>query len=266
MNKETETKKEPKKEPKKRTVSVLREYFELIMEVLVFVFFINAFLLQTYVIPSSSMEDTMLVGDHLLVDKVSYSPSFNGLERLLLPQLELKRGMLVTFTGPSEINKGMEAKNLVKRLIAVSGDTIRVERDKVYINGELSNEPYVQFKGGIPYDVFPPDNPYQWHYEFPIEFRESLADTPQGKAFRIPPGYYFCMGDNRNNSFDSRSWGPVPAHFIIGRPWRVYWSYEASSHEYLNSNLMYKIKDFFVTLANFVTKTRWERTFKKYQE
>jgi signal peptidase I len=255
---------EQPKEKKKREVSIFREYFELITEVVIFVFFINAFLLQTYVIPSSSMENTMLVGDHLLVDKVAYSHSLGVLDRLFLPRQGIQRGMIVTFSGPNEINKGLEPKNLVKRVIAVPGDTIRIVRTNVYVNGTLIDEPYAQFKDRRPMDKFPPDHPYRWHHEFPLKFRDLVVDTPDGKAFLVPERHYFCMGDNRNHSFDSRMWGPVPEQYIIGKPWRVYWSYDSPSHEYLNPSIWHKIKDFFKTIIHFFTKTRWERTFKKY--
>ncbi|MCP5104449.1 MAG: signal peptidase I [bacterium] len=262
--KETNSEGKKDKEKKKREVSAFREYFELITEVVIFVFFINAFLLQTYVIPSSSMEETMLVGDHLLVGKVAYSNSLGSFDRIFLPQSGIERGMIVTFSGPSEINRGMEPKNLVKRVIALPGDTIRIDRDLVYINGQLQDEPYKVFKDRPPLGVFPPDNAYRWHHEFPLEFRASVVDTANGKAFLVPVQHYFCMGDNRNHSFDSRAWGPVPAQYIIGKPWRVYWSYEATSREYQISGLWNKVKDFFKTVAHFFTKTRWERTFKKY--
>lgn len=263
--KESEQKKEAKtKEKKKREVSIFREYFELITEVVVFVFFINAFLLQTYVIPSSSMEETMLIGDHLLVDKVAYSQSLGSLDRLLLPQTGIKRGMIVTFSGPSEINKGLEPKNLVKRVIALPGDTIRIDGGDVYIDGKKIDEPYKIFKGGNPRGYWPPEDPYDWHYEFPMQFRDSVVDTPNGKAFKVPEGHYFCMGDNRNHSFDSRAWGPVPGEYIIGKPWRVYWSYDSTSKEYLTTGFWHKVKDLFNTVIHFFTKTRWKRTFKKY--
>jgi len=253
-----------KKETKKREVGVFREYFELITEVIIFVFFINAFLLQTYVIPSSSMENTMLVGDHLLVDKVAYSQSLGALDRFFLPQTGIERGMIVTFSGPNEINRGMEPKNLVKRVIALPGDTIRVDRDLVYLNGKLIDEPYRVFKDRPPIDRFPPSRAYGWHSEFPMKFRDSVVDTENGKAFLVPEGHYFCMGDNRNHSFDSRAWGPVPEQYIIGKPWRVYWSYDASSSDYQDPRFWHKVKDFFKTIINFFSKTRWKRTFKKY--
>lgn len=258
----TETKTKDNKEI--REVSILREYIELITEVVIFVFFINAFLLQTYVIPSSSMEDTMLVGDHLLVDKVAYSHSIGKLDSFLLPQTRIERGMIVTFSGPSEINRGEDAKNLVKRVIALPGDTIRVDRDRTYINGKLIFEPYRIFKDRPPIGHFPPDNAFGWHHEFPIKFRNSIVETENGRAFVVPEGHYFCMGDNRNHSFDSRMWGPVPHQYIIGKPWRVYWSFDASSNEYLDPSLWNKVKDFFKTIFYFFTKTRWDRTFKKY--
>lgn len=261
--KENETN-QREEEKKKRDISVFREYFELISEVIIFVFFVNAFLLQTYVIPSSSMEDTMLVGDHLMVDKVAYSKSLGFLDTFFLPQHPIARGMIVTFSGPYEINKGMEPKNLVKRVIALPGDTLRVDRDKLYINGKEINEPYRVFKDRPPMDIFPPDNEYRWHPEFPLQFRNSIVDTPNGQAFLVPQGYYFCMGDNRNHSFDSRSWGPVPEQYIIGKPWRVYWSYESTYNEYMTTGFSHKIKDFFNTIINFFSKTRWKRSFMKY--
>ncbi|UCH94264.1 MAG: signal peptidase I [Candidatus Aminicenantes bacterium] len=241
-----------------------KDFVKLSVEVILFIFFINTFLLQTYVIPSSSMENSMLIGDHLLVDKVRYSRSLCGIDGIFLPQVPIGRGMIVTFSGPSEINHGQKAKNLVKRVIALPGDTIKILNNKVFINGEPIDEPYACFKGlgGIAY--FPPASQGFWHHEFPRKYRDSLVDTPQGKAFLVPEGHYFCMGDNRNNSFDSRSWGPLPENYIIGRPWRIYWSYASTSSDYLEQGTLEKIKDFFRTIFNFFSKTRWERTFKKY--
>lgn len=239
-------------------------YVEVVVEVILFVFFINAFLLQTYVIPSPSMENSMLIGDHLVVDKVGYSRSINGLDRLFLPQVKIKRGMIVTFSGPSEINNQQEAKNLVKRVIALPGQTIRIQENKVYIDGQPIDEPYACFKYGGGMANFPPLYADFWHPEFPHKYRDSVVDTPQGKAFLVPQGHYFCMGDNRNNSFDSRCWGPLPENYVIGRPWRVYWSFASTSTEYQTTGFVEKMKDLLHTITGFFTRTRWERTFKKY--
>jgi signal peptidase I len=244
--------------------SQFKDFIKLMAEVLLFIFFINTFLLQTYVIPSPSMENSMLVGDHLLVDKVKYSRSFNRGDSFFLPQVPIQRGMIVTFSGPSEINRGKEAKNLVKRVIALPGETIKIINNRVFINGIFLDEPYVCFRGIGGNSNFPSEFPGFWHREFPRKYRDSVVDTPLGKAFLVPPGHYFCMGDNRNNSFDSRSWGPLPENYIIGSPWRIYWSYASTGSEYLESGILHKIKDFLITIFNFFSRTRWERTFKKY--
>jgi signal peptidase I len=284
-----------KRRPKlkrERTISVVREYFELIVEVLVFVFFINTFLLQSFVIPTGSMEDTLLIGDHLLVSKVAYSRSLSGLERRLLPQIPLRRGLVVTFKAPPNPDDPEEdrallslyrdwaasgnpsdkapyppsAKEYVKRIIGLPGEAIRIEDKKVFINGTRLAEPYAFFKvsdasrdGSA---VFPPDAWFSGSGYFPPRFRAALVMTEQGKAFKIPDGYYFCMGDNRDNSFDCRYWGPVPADYIIGKPWRIYWSYDSDSAEYLAPGFIHKIRDLALTGVRFFTRTRWQRSGK----
>lgn len=252
-----------KKRTKKDTIS-FRGMVAVVAEVVLFVFFVHAFLLQTYVIPTPSMENSMLIGDHLVVDKVGYSRSLNSVDGFLLPQVKIKRGMIVTFLGPNEINSKRPAKNLVKRVIALPGDTIKIVNDNVYINGIHRPEPYACFKSGGGISDFPPRYPGAWHPAFPKEFRDSVIKTPIGEVYRIPEGHYFVMGDNRNNSFDSRGWGPLPESYIIGKPWRVYWSFASNARDYRDTGLLGKIKDFFRTIFNFFTKTRWERTFKKY--
>jgi signal peptidase I len=241
-----------------------KDFLKLMAEVLLFIFFINTFLMQTYVIPSPSMENSMLVGDHLLVDKVKYSRSLSSVDRFFLPQVPIRRGTIVTFSSPSEINRGEAAKNLVKRVIALPGETIKIVDNCVYINGKILDEPYVCYKGRGWRSNFPPEFPAFWHREFPRKYRDSVVYTSLGKVFLVPPGHYFCMGDNRDNSFDSRCWGPLPENYIIGSPWRIYWSYSSTSDDYLELGILQKIKKFFVTIFNFVPRTRWERTFKKY--
>jgi signal peptidase I len=240
MKKYLERRREKKRLIKERRqeIGIFREYFELFSEVLIYVFFVMTFLLQSFVIPTGSMEDTLLIGDHLLVDKVAYSRSNGKLDSLFFPQVEIKRGMIVTFKSPPEIEK-----EYVKRVIGLPGETIKIVDKRVYIDGKLLVEPYTYFK----------DN----------EISDSYRDNFPG--YKIPLHQYFCMGDNRDNSFDSRFWGPVPRDLIIGKPWRIYWSYESSSQEYLGTGITHKIKDIFKTIINFFSKTRWKRTIKKIE-
>ncbi len=234
-NKE-ENKTEAHKEKKPREVSVFREYFELIDETLIYVFFVMAFLLQSFVIPTGSMQDNILIGDHILVDKVAYSSSISFLDGFMFPQVKIKRGMIVTFKAPPEMEK-----EYVKRVIGLPGETIKVVDKKVYINGKPLDEPYTFFKDA----------------NIERSYRDNFPE------FTVPENYYFCMGDNRDHSYDSRFWGPVPAENIIGRPWRIYWSFDSSTEEYLTTGFWYKVKDIGKTVLNFFTKTRWNRTIKK---
>ena len=242
---------------KPRTVSIGREYFELIVETLIYVFFVNTFLLQSFVIPTPSMEKTLLVGDHLLVNKVAYSNSISKLGNFLLPQVEIRRGMVVTFKAPPDMEK-----EYVKRVIGMPGDRLRVHDKKVYINGRPLAEPYTQFRGLENAADFPPRSHYEWYFQFPVNLRRTQRNADNSLDYIVPERHYFCMGDNRDNSFDSRFWGPVPFDYIVGRPWRIYWSYESQTEEYLTPGLIYKIKDIAKTVFRFFSHTRWSRTIK----
>jgi signal peptidase I len=149
---------------KERTVSLGREYFELIVETLIYVFFVNTFLLQSFVIPTASMENTLLIGDHLLVNKVAYSRSLNGLENALLPQIIIQRGMVVTFKAPLELEK-----EYVKRVIGMPGDRLRIRNKQVYINGRPLDEAYLRFEKTGHEPEFPPRNYYDWYFQFPLQ-------------------------------------------------------------------------------------------------
>ncbi len=250
-------KRKPKVAKPPRTVSVGREYFELIVETLIYVFFVNTFLLQSFVIPTPSMEKTLLVGDHLLVNKVAYSNSISDFGNFLLPQVKIKRGMIVTFKAPPDMEK-----EYVKRVIGMPGDRLRIQNNKVYINGRPLAETYTQFKGLEYGDDFPPRNHYEWYFQFPIDLRKTQENPDGSIDYVVPARYYFCMGDNRDNSFDSRYWGPVPFDYVVGKPWRIYWSYQSETEEYLTPGLLYKIKDIGLTIVRFFSHTRWNRTIK----
>jgi signal peptidase I len=248
-------KRKPKTPKPPRTVSVGREYFELIVETLIYVFFVNTFLLQSFVIPTASMENTLLIGDHLLVNKVAYSRALGGLEKTLLPQVPVRRGMIVTFKAPPDMEK-----EYVKRVIGMPGDRLRISAKQVFVNGKPLSEAYTRF-ASVDYGAdFPPANHYDWYFQFPFDLRQTRHDAEGRLEYVVPQGYYFCMGDNRDNSFDSRFWGPVPADYIVGRPWRIYWSYASSTEEYLTPGILHKIKDLGLTVVRFFTRTRWGRT------
>lgn len=252
-----------KKKSKQKREGALRENMEMILEVLVLVFFINAFLLQSFGIPTPSMEDNMLIGDHLLVDKVAYSQSLSKVDGIVFPQLKIKRGFIAVFKAPHEVKAGnLDAMTYVKRVIGLPGELIKIVDNKVYINGTPLDEPYTFFKGDVrvPAD-FPPENAILWEDKFPPQFRNNIEYTEMGMAFRIPGDYYFCMGDNRYLSADSRIWGPLPKDFLIGKPWRIYWSFAASTDHYLNKGFFKRFVD---TIVHFFKQTRWKRFLKKY--
>ncbi|MGD2091963.1 MAG: signal peptidase I [Candidatus Aminicenantes bacterium] len=287
VTKEEKSKTEKKKK-KEKEVSTFREYAEMIIEVLVLVFFINAFLLQSQTIPTGSMVDTMLVGDHLLVDKVSHASFLGPWDKFLFPRTTIDRGMIVTFKGPTEMEK-----DYVKRVIGLPGETIRIKNKQVFIEGKPLDEPYVYYKGGYqkePGDNFPLNRPriisalgktsylpfyatdkqerldQQRTVELCERFENCVILGESGeRVFKIPEGHYFCMGDNRDSSYDSRFWGPLPQDYIIGKPWRIYWSFDSTTEEYLTPGIFHKIKDLFKTIINFIPKTRWKRMFKKFE-
>jgi signal peptidase I len=208
-------------------------------------------LVQAFVIPTGSMEDTLLVGDHLLVDKMAFAPS-GAVTKHLMPYEDVQRGDIIVFRYPIDIKQ-----TFVKRVMGVAGDRIRLDNKKVWLNGHLLNEPYVVHK--LDYidsyrDNFPsdPNGPL-----FPPAQVMLEKNVVEGEVV-VPPGYYFAMGDNRDQSLDSRYWGFVPRENIIGKPLVIYWSYDASTEEL--SNPAVTVSHLFDIATHFLTKTRWNRT------
>jgi len=208
-------------------------------------------LVQAFIVPTPSMDTTVMVGDHLLVDKLSYAPP-GSFTRYLLPYTDPKRGDIIVFRYPMDISQ-----NYVKRVMGVPGDRIKVVDKVVYLNGKPLTEPYAQH-------VFPNLEPYRDN--FPSEprgpvydrARQMLAEHVVNGELVVPPESYFAMGDNRDNSLDSRYWGFVPRENIIGKPLLIFWSYDAPT-----ADLVGYSADHFVDLAkNFFTKTRWDRELK----
>ena len=207
-------------------------------------------LVQAFVIPTGSMEDTLLVGDHLLVDKLAYAPG-GPVTKYLLPYADVHRGDIIVFRYPIDIKQ-----TFVKRVMGVAGDHLRLENKKVFLNGHLLNEPYVVHK--LDYidsyrDNFPAD-PNQPLYP---PAQTMLEQNVKNGEVIVPPGVFFAMGDNRDQSLDSRYWGFVPRANIIGKPLIIYWSYDASTEEL--SNPAVSIGHLFDIATHFLTKTRWNR-------
>lgn len=208
-------------------------------------------LVQAFIVPTPSMDTTVRVGDHLLVDKLAYSPA-GPISRHFLPYTDPKRGDIIVFRYPMDIQQ-----NYVKRVIGIPGDHIRVVDKIVYLNGKPLEEPYVQhIAAGIePYRDNFPSTPWG-----PVmdRARAMLDQNVMNGELVVPPFSYFAMGDNRDNSLDSRYWGFVPRENIIGKPLVIFWSYDAPTEDWVDYNANH-----FVDLAkNFFSKTRWERTLK----
>jgi signal peptidase I len=219
---------------------------------LLMLLFATTTLVQAFVIPSGSMEDSLLIGDHLLVDKLAYAPA-GGAGAHLLPYSEVKRGDIIVFRYPLDISQ-----NYVKRVIGVPGDRIRLRHKQLVRNGHVVEEPYVVHK----MDFF---NPYR--DDFPNEppaalsarARTMLEQNLVGGEIVVPPGCYFAMGDNRDNSEDSRYWGFVPRENIVGKPLIIYWSFDAPGADLAGPLTPEHIVD---VAVHFFTNTRWSRTFR----
>lgn len=225
---------------KKRTKSVVREYFELIAETAVFVFFVMTFAVQAFQIPTGSMEPTLLVGDFLLVNKFVYDNGTPPLDRLLLPRRDIKRNDIIVFKYPNELSK-----DYVKRVIGLPGEKLEVRDKQVYINDQPLREP---FKVHSDAQVYAKNG----YYNYEDAIRDNFGPVT------IPPGHLFAMGDNRDQSSDSRYWGFVPLSYVKGRPWIIYFSYAAERDAYLKISVRDRLKK----LVQFIPKARWNRMLK----
>jgi signal peptidase I len=214
--------------------------------------FATTTLVQAFVIPTGSMEDTMLIGDHLLVDKLAYSPK-GAVSQYLLPYTDVKRGDIIVFRYPEDIRQ-----TFVKRVIGVPGDTIRLENKQLILNGRAVNEPYKYHKTDY-FDSYRDNFPTEPNMRVYPGAEEMLNKHVKDKTIVVPPNSYFAMGDNRDSSLDSRYWGFVPRENIIGKPLIIYWSYESSTERLAGSPVDPEhLKDL---ALNFFAKTRWKRTF-----
>ncbi len=209
-------------------------------------------LVQAFVIPTGSMEDTLLIGDHLLVDKLAYAPP-GPVSKYLLPYSAVHRGDIIVFRYPVDIRQ-----TFVKRVIGIPGDRIRMERKQVFLNGQPLKEPF-KFHKTEYFDSYRDNFPGEPNVRVSEGALEMLEKHVVNGELVVPPDRYFAMGDNRDSSLDSRYWGFVPRANIIGKPLIIYWSYDAPTERLASSNIGL---DHLLDLAqHFFTKTRWRRTF-----
>lgn len=225
-----------KKEKTKREKSVFREYFELIAETAVFLFFVMTFVVQASQIPTPSMENTILVGDFVLINKIAYAQSFFAFERFILPCKPIEKQDIVVFRSLEE-----PEKDVVKRVIAVTGDKIEIKDKQVYVNDTPLSEDYKVHQDSR---VLGKDTYYHRDY-----VRDNFG------PLLVPPGHCFVMGDNRDNSYDSRWWGELPNERIKGRPWVIYFSYTAEENSHLKTSVRERLKK----LVDYIPKARWSR-------
>jgi signal peptidase I len=187
--------------------STAREYFESICVAVILALFVRTFIVQAFKIPTGSMENNLLIGDHLLVNKFVHAPTVTGLEKALLPIDPVARGDIIVFKYPEE-----PERDFIKRVIGLPGETIELRKKRVFINGTMLDEPYVHY-------LIPPDEDGAGDFDVRVQYG----------PVTVPAGHYFMMGDNRDNSQDSRYWGFMPEEFIKGRALFVYFSFGEES-------------------------------------
>jgi signal peptidase I len=221
--------------------STLREYFESIVIAVILALFIRTFVVQAFKIPTGSMENNLLIGDHLLVNKMVYAPASTGLERALLPTGTIKRGDVIVFKYPEEPDR-----DFIKRVIGLPGETLEVREKKVYIDGRPLDEPYVHF-------LQPPASSSEWSEVTSFDVRERYGPVT------VPADQYFMMGDNRDNSQDSRYWGFLPRELVKGKALVIYWSYEAGREDYQDNSAGATLRGLGSVFVHFFTRTRWDR-------
>ena len=219
--------------------STAREYFESIVIAVILALFIRTFVVQAFKIPTGSMENNLLIGDHLLVNKFVFSPSASAAERAVMPERAIHRGDIVVFKYPDE-----PERDFIKRVIGLPGETLELRNKKVYVDGRALDEPYVHF--------LEPASTSQEVTSFDVRERYG--------PIRVPQDQYFVMGDNRDNSQDSRYWGFLPRGHIKGKALMIYWSYDEGPQPYSEATgIGATVSRLFSVVTHFFTRTRWER-------
>ena len=253
----------PKKEKEvvqdEKPHETLVEFFSSIAGVLVTGLFIITFILQAFEIPSSSMEDTLLIGDHVFVNREQFAAATHWLGPLL-PYRAPRRGDIVVFLSPEE-----QGLFVVKRIMGIPGDRIHLRDGVVFRNGQKLDEPYAQHKMGDynPYrDNFPAVPPSEMYGVRNEKWQQELRSHLDGDDVVVPPNSFFAMGDNRDVSYDSRYWGFIPRPNVIGRPMFIYWSFITPPDQYQMRSAGDRFGFLAHIIIHFFDETRWSRTFR----
>ena len=233
-----------------RKKSTVREYYEALLIAIIFVNFVRIFAFQAFKIPTGSMEDNLKVGDHIIVNKFIYGANAPAaLEKVvqkLFPLRQIRRGDIVVFRYPEN-----PETDYVKRVVGLPGDVVEIRSKKLFLDGRAVDEPYVIHAD----EQVIPD---QRQGMLPEPWRSRDHYGP----FKVPAGHYFAMGDNRDYSYDSRYWGPVPRELIKGRAFMVYWSFEPVMRPASGTaTVRERFAELFSVLRHFFTRTRWRRSF-----
>ena len=246
---------DPDEKPRETKV----EFLASLAEVLVVALFIMAFVLQTFEIPSSSMEDTLLIGDHLFVNREQFAPPTRWMGPVM-PYRDIRRGDIVVFLSPEE-----QGLFVVKRIMGVPGDRIHLHDGVVFRNGQKLEEAYVRHKDDAPNpyrDNFPALPPSEMFGVRNEKWQQEFRSHVEGEDIVVPPNSYFAMGDNRDVSYDSRYWGFIPRENVIGRPMFIYWSFTTPPNQYQMRSMGDRLGFLAHIIIHFFDETRWSRTLK----
>jgi len=233
----------------------LIDFLESLLVTILLVLFGTTFVVQAFKIPSQSMEPTLLVGDHLLVNKFIFEGKGAWYEKFL-PYRSVRRGDIIVFRFPYD-----DHAHYVKRVIGLPGEHLRITNQQLYINGSPVPEPYA-YHDLTAYDPMSENFPPADHFTargLRAEWARQIGNYLQDGELVVPPDHYFVMGDNRNSSLDSRYWGFVDRGAIIGRPILVYWSVRATADDYADRSVLGSLRGITGTLLHLPSETRWHR-------
>ncbi len=250
---------EPDASPPNIPKGILRDYFETIVICVIFVIFARAFVFQQSKIPTGSMIPSLLIGDYIMVNKFVYAPASSEVEKTVLPMREIRRGDIIVFKYPEE-----PEVDYIKRVIGLPGELVEIRNKTVYIDGQALDEPYKIHETEL--------NPESWarvkEGEPPLSAAESTDGRWPGRpaAYKfnfgqvlVPEDHYFCMGENRDNSKDSRAWGPVPRKNVKGKAFIIWWSFSGEEGDYVKTGVGQRVRSIGNKLIHFFPKSRYRR-------